>query len=122
MFHILRSKMQDGGFEEVTLDSLHGCPKGRTTQNEIMNNMWQVTSNPFEVVNCDQDPFYASSNVAPPTDVQMVAMAKQQNPLLHQQEGQDFPMGDKINPFGNPFVNKTVASLHRPQNSYSSLI
>lgn len=115
--------MQSGGFEKLALDSQCGDPKERkTNENVYMNNMGRVTSNPFEAVDCHQDPFYASNNVAPPTAEQLAAVGKQQDSMLHQQENKDFPMCGQIYSSKNPFVNKTVASLHRPQNSYSSMI
>lgn len=115
--------MQSGAFEKLALDSQFGDPKERkTNENEYMNNMGRVTSNPFEVVNRHQEPFYASSNVAPPTAEQLAAMGKQQDSILHQQESKDFPMCGQIYSSKNLFFNKTIASLHRPQNSYSSMI
>lgn len=96
--------MQAGGLDKLTLDSLYDdAISRRANQNGAYQ---QAASNPFEAASSNQDPFYASSNIAPPTNVQMAAMTQQQA-LMQQQ--QQLPTGQHINnPFGDPSIVQTV--------------
>ncbi|KAK9275849.1 hypothetical protein L1049_023122 [Liquidambar formosana] len=122
---IAESKLA-GGLDKLTLDSLYDDAMVRINQNGSYH-MGQVGPNPFEAVHCSQDPFYASSNIAPPTNVQMAAIAQQEEAFImqqqqQQQQQQQSVVGqDPINPFGNPFVGQAVPS-HPTHNTYSGLI
>ena len=75
--------MQMGELDRVTLDSLYDQAVARTTNQEGAYNFSQVSINAFEA-DYNQDPFYGSSNVTPPTDAQMAAMAQQQTFIMQQ--------------------------------------
>lgn len=89
-----------GGLDKLTLDSLYDSAMGRTNPTGSYH-MGQVAPNPFEAAQYSQDPFFASSSIAPPANVQMAAMAQQQALMM---QGQQQTVGqDGTNPFGNPF-------------------
>ncbi|GAV82328.1 ANTH domain-containing protein, partial [Cephalotus follicularis] len=100
-----------GGLDKSTLDSLYDDAMSRRA-NQSENYMGQASSNPFEDDYChNQDPFYVSSDVAPPTDVQMAAMAQHHAFIMQQQQQQQqlSPVVDhhSYNPFGNPFAGQS---------------
>ncbi|KAF8392968.1 hypothetical protein HHK36_021209 [Tetracentron sinense] len=103
-----------GGLDKLTLDSLYDdAMTQRTNQNGSYHN-GQVAPNPFA-----QDPFYASNGVAPPTNVQMAAIAQQQQAFIMQQ--QQMNSQDPNNPFGNPYMGQGAPS-YPPHNPYTGLI
>ncbi|KAE8691941.1 putative clathrin assembly protein [Hibiscus syriacus] len=61
-----------GGLDSLTLNGLYDSAVYTASQQPVCGS---AAPNPFEV----QDPFAVSNNVAPPTAVQMEAMAQQQN-------------------------------------------
>ncbi|XVF34331.1 hypothetical protein REPUB_Repub18cG0050500 [Reevesia pubescens] len=73
------------GLDRLTLDSLYNQAIARTTDQERAYNFGQVSANPFEA-DYNQDPFWGSSNVIPPTDLQMAAMAQQRTYIMQQQQ------------------------------------
>ena len=118
--------MQAGGLDKLTLDSLYDDALARAKQNE--NYQMGMMASPLEVVPYNQDPFYASSNVAPPTNVQMEAMAQQHTLIMQQQQQMvgnvptnPFGNPEPTNPFGNPFVEQNALS-YPPQSPYPGLI
>ncbi|KAF6156366.1 hypothetical protein GIB67_031487 [Kingdonia uniflora] len=105
-----------GGFDKLTLDSLYDDALTRRTN---LYHMEQVVSNPFEPAQYSngQDPFYASNNFAPPTNVQMTAMSQQQAYMMQQHQHQQMLSQDPANPFGNPYVAQ--GAPYPPQNPYN---
>ncbi|KAF4392060.1 hypothetical protein F8388_004389 [Cannabis sativa] len=106
-----------GGFDLLTLDSLYDDAIRRNNQN--------VSYNPWEPAPAGaapmlqhpvHDPFFASSAVAAPHNVQMATMANQQQAFMLQQQQQQqqqmMMMGPQpqqsSNPFGNPYGAATV--------------
>ncbi|XP_058113949.1 putative clathrin assembly protein At5g35200 isoform X2 [Magnolia sinica] len=109
-----------GGLDKLTLDSLYDDAMARRTNQNGSYHSGQVAPNPYESAQYTQDPFYASNNIAPPTNVQMATMAKQQAFMMQQQQkvaGQQ----DTTNPFGNPYEETGVQS-HPSNNPFTSLI
>ncbi|XP_057969033.1 putative clathrin assembly protein At5g35200 [Malania oleifera] len=107
-----------GGLDKLTLDSLYDDAIARGSNQNGGYHMGQA-SNPYDVAT--QDPFYASNNIAPPTNVQMATMSQQQAFMMQQQQQQPAIGQDSTNPFGNPFVGAGGPS-HPPHNSYTGLI
>ena len=104
--------MQVGGMDKLTLDSLYDdAIAGRANQNRTYH-MGQLGSNPFELANSTRDPFYASSNIAPSTNVEMAGITQQEEGLMMQQQQYRQPLigEDPTNPFGNPFVEPGIPS------------
>ncbi|PSS21060.1 Clathrin assembly protein [Actinidia chinensis var. chinensis] len=108
-----------GGLDKLTLDSLYDNALARAKQNE--NYQMGMMESPLEVVPYNQYPFYASSNVAPPMNVQMEAMSQQHALIMLQQQQQmvgnvptnPFGNPEPTNPFGNPgnpFVEQNASS------------
>lgn len=107
--------------DQLTLDSLYDDAIARSANQNGSYHMGQVAPNPFETLPYPQDPFYASNSVAPSTNVQMSAMAKQQSLIMPQQQQQ--PMGlEGSNPFGNPFAGQEAGLQsylnHSPQTGF----
>ena len=111
--------MQAGGLDKLTLDRLYDNALARAKQNE--NYQMGMMESPLEVVPYNQYPFYASSNVAPPMNVQMEAMSQQHALIMLQQQQQmvgnvptnPFGNPEPTNPFGNPgnpFVEQNASS------------
>ncbi|XP_034699044.1 putative clathrin assembly protein At5g35200 isoform X2 [Vitis riparia] len=101
-----------GGMDKLTLDSLYDdAIAGRASQNRTYH-MGQLGSNPFELANSTRDPFYASSNIAPLTNVEMAGITQQEEGLMMQQQQYRQPLigEDPTNPFGNPFVEPGIPS------------
>ncbi|CBI36596.3 unnamed protein product, partial [Vitis vinifera] len=101
-----------GGMDKLTLDSLYDdAIAGRANQNRTYH-MGQLGSNPFELANSTRDPFYASSNIAPSTNVEMAGITQQEEGLMMQQQQYRQPLigEDPTNPFGNPFVEPGIPS------------
>lgn len=73
--------------------------------------MGQYGNNPFEanpiISSGVHDPFAMSNSIAPPTNVQMAAMAQQQHAMMLQQQPQHMmpvlPSANSIQPAANPF-------------------
>eukprot|EP00250_Pteridium_aquilinum_P002305 c12503_g1_i1 orf=120-1826(+) len=87
---ISQSKMA-GGFDRLTLDSLYDDAMHRQAYASAPSNgMGYMGPNPFGghaiVPAGQQDPFLASSNVAPPSNVQLAALAQQQQVMMMQQQ------------------------------------
>ncbi|WRX34740.1 AP180 N-terminal homology (ANTH) domain - like 10 [Theobroma cacao] len=109
-----------GRLDRLTLDSLYDQAIASTTHQDRACNLGQVSTNPFEV-DYDQDPICGSSDVTPPTDVQMESMAQQQTYIMQQQQQPPMVGYDSTIPSGNPFVEHSMPS-QPPENSYSGLI
>ncbi|XP_022776435.1 putative clathrin assembly protein At2g01600 [Durio zibethinus] len=106
-----------GGLDSLTLNSLYNEAAYRAQQPVY----GAAARNPFEV----QDPFVMSNNIAPPTVVQMAAMAQQQNnpfgpyqPTYQQPLQQQHLMMNPSNPFGDAgfgaFPVNQMAPLGQP--------
>ncbi|KAG1363729.1 putative clathrin assembly protein [Cocos nucifera] len=105
-----------GGLDRLTLDSLYDDAIARRTNPGGGYDMGQMVMNPFVAVQYPQDSLYASTTVASPASVQMVAMAQQQTYMMQQQQQ---PLGqDGTNPFSNPFEVPSVPS-YPPHNPYT---
>ncbi|KAE8076322.1 hypothetical protein FH972_014983 [Carpinus fangiana] len=90
-----------GGLDSLILNSLYDEGAYRASQQPVYG---APAPNPFEV----HDPFALSTSVAPPSAVQMAAMAQQQanpfgpyQPTFHQQPQQQHMMMAPTNPFGD---------------------
>ncbi|KAK4369953.1 hypothetical protein RND71_009428 [Anisodus tanguticus] len=99
-----------GGLDKLTLDSLYDDAMRQTNQN-VSYNPWEQpapTAAPM-MHNVGYDPFYVSNMVAAPTNVQMAAMANQQQAFMFQQQQQQMMMmtthqpQPNANPFANPY-------------------
>ncbi|XP_031285009.1 putative clathrin assembly protein At5g35200 [Pistacia vera] len=111
-----------GGLDKLTLDSLYDQAMASRANPNVTHNMGAVPSNPFESASCIQDPFYASSSIAPPTIVQMADMLQQQQSFIRQQQQQLLLTGpSETNPSRNPFLDQSLPS-QTPQNPFSGLI
>ncbi|XWS73147.1 hypothetical protein CRYUN_Cryun02cG0100600 [Craigia yunnanensis] len=110
-----------GELDRVTLNNLYDQAIARTTNQERAYNFGQVSTNPFEA-DYNQDPFCGSSNVTPPTDVQMAAMTQQQTYIMQQQHQPLMAVVgyDSTNPPGNPFLEQSVPS--HPPETHAGLI
>lgn len=100
-----------GGFDKLTLDSLYDDalqkrgPNGAVPNSYNMGMSAAAAPNPFQAPGMPQqhmDPFMASGQYAPTTNVQMAMMQQQQAMLMQQQQQQ--MMGATPNPFGNPYA------------------
>ncbi|XP_031476745.1 putative clathrin assembly protein At2g01600 [Nymphaea colorata] len=110
-----------GGFDKLTLDSLY--EEATYRQQQPTYGVATVASNPFQ----SHDPFSSSAGIAPPSGVQMAAMAQQQhmmalpppNPFLYfnqqQQQVGANPFGDAT--FG-PFPNNSAQ--HHQNNPFAN--
>jgi hypothetical protein len=94
-------QFQAGGLDSLILNSLYDEGAYRASQQPVYG---APAPNPFEV----HDPFALSTSVAPPSAVQMAAMAQQQanpfgpyQPTFHQQPQQQHMMMAPTNPFGD---------------------
>jgi hypothetical protein len=74
-----------------------------------------------------QDPFFASANVAPPPNVQLAALAQQQQVMMMHQQQQAMMMNQQqmlgggahtVNPYNNGYVMPSV--MMPPPNPYQS--
>ncbi|XP_068652701.1 putative clathrin assembly protein At5g35200 [Aristolochia californica] len=103
-----------GGFDRLTLDSLYDDALTRQTNSNGSYHTVQLASNPYTTSQYSQDPFYASNNVAPPANVQLAAMAQQQQAMM---------MGGQnaLNPFGHPYGDTRMQS-YQSHNPYSGFI
>ncbi|KAK9070820.1 hypothetical protein SSX86_011222 [Deinandra increscens subsp. villosa] len=118
-----------GGLDKLTLDSLYDDAIRRTNQN-VSYNPWEQGPTagammPHQMV---PDPFYASTGIATPHNIQM---AQQQQAVMFQQQQQMMMMAPPLPQQGsNPFANPYVASPHpygsglpvQSFNPYSGLI
>ncbi|XP_062078139.1 putative clathrin assembly protein At5g35200 [Humulus lupulus] len=101
-----------GGFDLLTLDSLYDDAIRRNNQN-VSYNPWEPAPAAAPMLQQPvHDPFFASSAVAAPHNVQMATMANQQQAFMLQQQQQMMMMGPQpqqsANPFGNPYGAATV--------------
>ncbi|KAJ7518642.1 hypothetical protein O6H91_20G001600 [Diphasiastrum complanatum] len=97
-----------GGFDKLTLESLYddalsrraayGTHPGSYPQNQAGHNPFEVG---LAVGPTQHDPFFASSNVAPPPNVQMAAMVQHQHAMMMQQQMNGTQPAS--NPFGAPY-------------------
>ncbi|PIA46058.1 hypothetical protein AQUCO_01600378v1 [Aquilegia coerulea] len=113
-----------GGLDKLTLDSLYEDAMARRTNQNGTYHTGQVASNPFEADQYRQDPFSASSNIAPPTNVQMAAMTQQQQAFMSGQQHQQQPpvaAQNPTNPFGDHFDGQDIPT-GQSQNPYNGLI
>ncbi|XP_022038026.1 putative clathrin assembly protein At5g35200 isoform X1 [Helianthus annuus] len=104
-----------GGLDKLTLDSLYDDAIRRTNQN-VSYNPWEQgpvagAMMPHQIA---PDPFYASTTIAAPHNIQM---AHQQQAFMFQQQQQQqqqmMMMGTPLPQQGaNPFANPYVASQH----------
>ncbi|KAG9455823.1 hypothetical protein H6P81_000331 [Aristolochia fimbriata] len=104
-----------GGFDRLTLDSLYNDALTRQTNINGGYHTGQVAPSPFATAQYSQDPFYASNNIAPPSGVQMAAMAQQQQAMM---------MGggqNSLNPFGNPYAGTGMQS-YQSSNPYAGFL
>ena len=100
LIDFVSNNCQAGGLDSLTLNSLYDEGAYRASQQPVYGT---AAPNPFEV-----DPFAVSNNIAPPTAVQMAAMAQQQNnpfgsyqPTYQQPPQQHHLMMSPSNPFGD---------------------
>ncbi|KAK1293761.1 putative clathrin assembly protein [Acorus calamus] len=114
---LVESKLA-GGLDKLTLDSLYDDAMVRRVNQNGNYHTGQVAPNPFGA--SQYDPFYASNNVAPPTNVQMAAMAQQQSLMMQPQQPQQMMASDPTNPFGNPFAGTGVPPYpsHNPYTGF----
>lgn len=124
---LMESKLA-GGLDKLTLESLYDDAMTRQTVYSAQGGygMNPYGNNPFEshpmMSSGVHDPFVMSNNIAPPTNVQMAAMAQQQNAMMLQQQPQGqqmmpvtpqvFPMQPAPNPFIDPFETSYPANPH----------
>ncbi|KAJ1425384.1 Phosphoinositide-binding clathrin adaptor, domain 2 [Sesbania bispinosa] len=103
-----------GGLDSLTLNSLYDEGAYRSAQQPVYG---VPAPNPFEV----QDPFALSSSIPPPPNVQMAAMAQQQQvnpfgPYQPYQQQQQHMLMNPANPFGyagyGAFHMNPVSHLH----------
>ncbi|RWR91313.1 AP180 N-terminal ANTH domain-containing protein [Cinnamomum micranthum f. kanehirae] len=113
-----------GGLDRLTLDSLYDNAMVKPTNQNGSYHMGQVSPNPFESAQYPQDPFYLSNNMAPPTNVQMAAMAQQQAFMMQQQQQLQLQLQlmGSTNPFANPYEGEGIPSTHPSHNPNTSLI
>ncbi|KAK6783813.1 hypothetical protein RDI58_017267 [Solanum bulbocastanum] len=107
-----------GGLDKLTLDSLYDDAMRQTNQN-VSYNPWEPAPSVAPMMqNVGYDPFYVSNMVAAPTNVQMAAMANQQQAYMLQQQQQQHPHLMMMTPqqqlTANPFANPYGAAA----NSY----
>lgn len=116
--------LQAGGLDRLTLDSLYDNAMVKPTNQNGSYHMGQVSPNPFESAQYPQDPFYLSNNMAPPTNVQMAAMAQQQAFMMQQQQQLQLQLQlmGSTNPFANPYEGEGIPSTHPSHNPNTSLI
>ncbi|KAF6165328.1 hypothetical protein GIB67_018772 [Kingdonia uniflora] len=83
--HVTESKLA-GGFDRLLLDSLYEDTTSRGQPQNVVYGGGMSVQNPFD----PRDPFSMSSNIAPPTNVQMAMLQQQQHQLMfqHQQHHQ----------------------------------
>ncbi|KAF9612981.1 hypothetical protein IFM89_004784 [Coptis chinensis] len=114
-----------GGLDKLTLDSLYEDAMARRTNQNGTYHTGQVAPNPFEITQYMHDPFYASNDVAPPSNVQLADMAQQQQAFMmqqqHQQQQQSVAGQNPTNPFGNPYDGQDVQA-GQSQSPYTSFI
>ncbi|KAM3343050.1 putative clathrin assembly protein isoform X1 [Capsicum galapagoense] len=125
-----------GGFDKLLLDSLYEDDASRR-QIQLQNAGYSAGSgyeipgqNPFN----QHDPFAMSSNIAPPTNVQMTILSHHHQQLLlqrqqqfpqqnmmvvshNQNQGQQIPYMGSINPFGDPFSYQQNSILPKENHS-----
>lgn len=98
---------QAGGFDKLTLDSLYDDALQKRGPNGAVPNSYNMgmntaAPNPFQGPGMPpqqhMDPFMASGQYAPPSNVQLAMMQQQQQALMMQQQQQ------QMNPFGNPYA------------------
>ncbi|KAG0557934.1 hypothetical protein M758_11G163000 [Ceratodon purpureus] len=103
-----------GGFDKLTLDSLYDDALQKRGPNGAVPNSYNMgmntaAPNPFQAPGMPQqhmDPFMASGQYQPSSNVQM-AMMQQQQAMLMQQQQQQQMMGmapGAVNPFGSPYA------------------
>ncbi|XP_023734011.1 putative clathrin assembly protein At5g35200 [Lactuca sativa] len=101
-----------GGLDKLTLDSLYDDAMRRSNQNQIQTpasyNPWGPQGS-MMAPQTGPDPFYGSTMMAAPHNVQMAAMAQQQQMMMPQHGS---------NPFGNLYPCNPV----RPYDQYNGLI
>ncbi|KAJ8559916.1 hypothetical protein K7X08_003974 [Anisodus acutangulus] len=100
-----------GGLDKLTLDSLYDDAMRQINQN-VSYNPWEQPAPAATPMmhNVGYDPFYVSNMVAAPTNVQMAAMANQQQAFMFQQQQQQQMMmmtthqpQQNANPSANPY-------------------
>lgn len=117
-----------GGFDQLILDSLYEDALVRHVPYALSSGSY--ATNPFETGSSMQsgfqDPFIASSRVAPPPNVQLAVMAQQQQAMMFQQQQALLPQQQQMmgaqagaNPFNNPYaVNVPYEIGTTPQHQH----
>ncbi|OEL24675.1 putative clathrin assembly protein [Dichanthelium oligosanthes] len=96
-----------GGFDKLLLDSLY---------EDAARRQQQASTDPYGYGNGQNDPFAMSNSVAPPTGVQMSAMAQQQQAMFGMPPQQfQPPYGGAASSQFNPFVDAYSAAALAPQ-------
>ncbi|XP_030548756.1 putative clathrin assembly protein At5g35200 isoform X2 [Rhodamnia argentea] len=121
-----------GGLDKLTLDSLYDDAMRRNNQSSSYN-PWEAAPMAGPMMQqAAHDPFFASTAVSAPLQVQMAAMHQQQAFMLQQQQQQQqmMMMGPQMQQPVNPFANPHAANVHpygssvpvQAYNPYSGLI
>lgn len=145
---------QAGGFDKLLLDSLYEDDNARRQHQLQMAGYGHggvPVENPFDHYNQQHDPFAMSSNIAPPTNVQLALLAQQQqqHQMMYQQPQQQqqhmmfqpqhhnmmmvphpqhtqYPhqmqSGDPNNPFGDPLPVPSYPHSSLPQQGNYNLM
>lgn len=123
IFHFCSCFLQGGGFDQLTLDSLYEDALMRRASHISPSSTYGGASNPFTSPNL-QDPFIASSGIAPPPNVQLAVMAQQQQMMMLQQQ-QNFLQQQQIigtqaesNPFMTPYTVNLPYGTSQDQYQY----
>ncbi|CAN4113056.1 unnamed protein product [Withania somnifera] len=106
-----------GGLDKLTLDSLYDDAMRQTSQNVSYNPWEPAPAAAPMMLNVGYDPFYVSNMVAAPTNVQIAAMANQQQAFMLQQQQQQQQQHMMIitpqpQPAANPFANPYGATAN----------
>ncbi|KAI3790305.1 hypothetical protein L2E82_03255 [Cichorium intybus] len=106
-----------GGLDKLTLDSLYDDAVRRSNQTASYN-PWEQRGPP----QTGPDPFYGSTMMAAPHNVQMAAMAQQQHHMMMMNMNHPPPMPQHgSNPFDNPNPYHSGVPV-RPYDQYNGLI
>ncbi len=109
----MKTCVQAGGLDKLTLDSLYDDALQKRGPNGAVPNSYNMgvntaAPNPFQAPGMTQqhmDPFLASGQYQPSSNVQMAMMQQQQAMLMQQQQQQMMGMGPgAVNPFGSPYA------------------
>lgn len=119
----LNNSKLGGGFDQLTLDSLYEDALMRRAPHISSSSTYGGASNPFTSPNL-QDPFIASSGIAPPPNVQLALMSQQQQMMMLQQQ-QNFLQQQQMigtqaesNPFITPYTVNLPYGTSQDQYQY----